>query len=53
MKKVDNILLILFFYSTSSEKPLPGANALSKYYFDVIYYPYELTSWRAKSLTTQ
>jgi len=44
--------LILFFYSTPSEKPFCGCRAFSRYSFEVMASPSWSTSWSEKSRTT-
>jgi len=39
LKKAVRSLLILFFYSTSSEKPFWGASARSRYSLELMLFP--------------
>lgn len=53
LKNVVNSLLILFLSSISSENPFCNANALSRYYPEVIGSPLPLINCNEKSLTIQ
>ena len=53
LKKLRINLLILFFFSTLSEVPFCSFSAFSRYSLELIAFPYQSKSLRAKSLTTQ
>jgi hypothetical protein len=53
LKKAHKSLLILFFYSMSSENPFCWTKAFYKYSLEVIFSPVGVTNCKEKSLTTQ